>query len=91
MLLVLLLVLVLLVLLLLAPLLFVSLVLVIRYLSGQLRFATVLGAGHLVPAERPQSALALVTAALDSNRQLPPYTGPQCKRLWLGRGYGEFC
>lgn len=59
------------------------------YASG-LTFATVIGAGHLVPADMPVPAQAMVEAFLAA-RPLPPYEGPRCKRLWLGRGYGEFC
>ena len=31
-----------------------------------------------------------ITAFL-TGTPLPEYTGPKCKRLWLGRGYGNFC
>lgn len=65
---------------------------VVAYASG-LTFATLEGAGHLVPADRPREARAMVSAWL-KGEQLPPYTGAKCKRLWLGRGYGggpAFC
>ena len=62
---------------------------VTRYSSG-IQFATVLGAGHLMPGERPASASVLIKAVLN-DEALPYYTGPKCKRLWLGRGYGNFC
>jgi serine carboxypeptidase-like clade 2 len=59
------------------------------YASG-LSFVTVAGAGHLVPADRPVAALAMLGAWL-GGRPLPAYRGKPCKRLWLGRGYGDFC
>jgi carboxypeptidase C (cathepsin A) len=62
---------------------------VTRYASG-VQFVTVVGAGHLMPAERPASALILISAVL-SREELPIYTGPECLPLWLGRGYGDFC
>jgi serine carboxypeptidase-like clade II len=62
---------------------------VTRYASG-IQFATIIGAGHLTPAERPASSIALVRAVL-RGEELPRYKGPACKRLWLGRGYGTFC
>ena len=62
---------------------------VTEYASG-LTFATVAGAGHLVPADRPVAALAMLGAWLKSEA-LPAYKGKPCKRLWLGRGYGNFC
>ena len=62
---------------------------VTRYANG-IQFATIIGAGHLAPAERPASALTLINAVLRAE-PLPEYTGPACKRLWLGRGYGDFC
>jgi hypothetical protein len=34
--------------------------------------------------------LAVISAFLKA-KSLPKYTGPKCKRLWLGRGYGDFC
>ncbi len=55
-----------------------------------LTYATVSGAGHLVPADRPVSARAMIGAWL-RGEPLPPYRGKACKRLWLGRGYGAFC
>jgi hypothetical protein len=58
--------------------------------SSGLTFVTVKGAGHLVPAERPVSGLAVITAFLQGT-SLHEFTGPKCKRLWLGRGYGDFC
>lgn len=60
-----------------------------RYESG-IQFVTVIGAGHLMPGERPVSASTLISAVLHS-RELPRYDGPTCKRLWLGRAYGSFC
>ena len=62
---------------------------VTEYESG-LTFATVAGAGHLVPGDRPAAALAMLSAWA-SGKALPPYRGKACKRLWLGRGYGKFC
>ena len=62
---------------------------VTRYASG-IQFATAAGAGHLMPGERPESALALIGAVL-RDEPLPEYTGAKCKRLWLGKGYGKFC
>jgi carboxypeptidase C (cathepsin A) len=62
---------------------------VTRYASG-VQFATVVGAGHLMPAERPASAITLITAVL-GREELPLYTGPECIPLWLGQGYGDFC
>ena len=55
-----------------------------------LTYATVAGAGHLVPADRPVAARAMLAAWL-RGAPLPFYEGLPCKRLWLGRGYGEFC
>ena len=62
---------------------------VTEYASG-LTFATVAGAGHLVPADRPVAALAMLRSWAQGE-PLPPYLGKPCKRLWLGRGYGSFC
>lgn len=62
---------------------------VTEYASG-LTFVTVAGAGHLVPGDRPLAALAMVRAWLQG-APLPSYKGKACKRLWLGRGYGDFC
>ena len=62
---------------------------VTEYESG-LTFVTVSGAGHLVPADRPVASLAMMGAWL-RGEALPAYRGKACKRLWLGRGYGEFC
>jgi len=59
------------------------------YASG-LTYATIAGGGHLVPADRPQEALAMIGAFLRAE-PLPKYGGAACKRLWLGRGYGFFC
>ena len=59
------------------------------YDSG-LTYATVKGAGHMVPSVRPVAALAMMRAWL-RDEPLPPYLGKRCKRLWLGRGYGKFC
>jgi len=56
------------------------------YESG-LTFATLEGAGHLVPADRPSEARAMLAAWLRGER-LPPYTGARCQRIWLGRGFG---
>ena len=60
------------------------------YAHGQLTYTTVAGAGHLVPADRPAAALAMMGAWLRAE-PLPPYAGPRCKRLWLGKGYSSFC
>ena len=54
------------------------------------KFATIIGAGHLSPGERPASAYQLISSLL-RNEELPIYAGLKCKRLWLGRGYGQFC
>lgn len=62
---------------------------VTEYATG-LTFATVAGAGHMVPADRPAAALAMITAWA-RGEPLPAYKGKACKRLWLGRGYGNFC
>lgn len=62
---------------------------VTAYSSG-LTFVTVAGAGHLVPGDRPAAAAAMMKAWL-AGEALPAYHGKACKRLWLGRGYGEFC
>ena len=59
------------------------------YANG-IRFISIIGAGHLMPSERPASALTVINAVL-ANAELPLYSGPKCKRLWLGRGYGNFC
>ena len=59
------------------------------YASG-LTYVTVEGAGHLVPADRPVAAHTMLTHWM-SGEPLPPYTGKTCQRLWLGRGYGDFC
>ena len=40
--------------------------------------------------DRPGPALAMLRAFLHGEA-LPQYTGLKCKRLWLGRGYGDFC
>ena len=55
-----------------------------------LTYVEVIGAGHLVPAERPRSAHTMIESWV-GGRELPEYLGPKCKRLWLGRGYGTFC
>jgi len=65
---------------------------VLRYASG-LSFATVDGAGHLVPADRPQAALALVQS-LVRNEPLPAVPaapGGACTSVWMGRGYANLC
>lgn len=62
---------------------------VTRYANG-IQFVTVVGAGHLMPGERPASASTLISAVL-RGEELPAYDGPKCKRLWLGKGYGNFC
>ena len=62
---------------------------VTTYASGA-RYAEVIGAGHLVPAERPEAALTLVASWI-AGRDPPVYTGAKCKRLWGGRGYIDFC
>ena len=62
---------------------------VTEFASG-LTFVTVAGAGHLVPADRPVAALSMLGAWLHG-APLPAYEGKACKRLWLGRGYGNFC
>jgi hypothetical protein len=62
---------------------------VTQYATG-LTFVTVAGAGHLVPADRPVASLAMLGAWL-KDEPLPAYQGKACKRLWLGRGYGNFC
>ena len=62
---------------------------VTAYASG-LSYATVAGAGHLVPADRPVAAAAMLGAFV-KGMPLPAYGGARCKRLWLGRGYGNFC
>lgn len=62
---------------------------VVAYASG-LTFVTVQGAGHMVPAERPRQARALMRAVIN-NSPMPAYEGPRCKPLWLGRGYYDFC
>lgn len=58
--------------------------------EGGLRFVTLQGAGHLVPGDRPEHARAMIAAFL-SGVEMPVYEGDQCTRLWLGRGYGDFC
>jgi len=62
---------------------------VTEFESG-LTYATVAGAGHLVPADRPAAAFEMLRAWA-SREPFPPYRGQRCKRLWLGRGYGQFC
>ena len=62
---------------------------VTAYASG-LTYVTVAGAGHLVPADRPVAALAMMEAWL-AGTELPAYRGAKCSRLWLGRGWGKFC
>ena len=62
---------------------------VTEYESG-VSFVTVAGAGHLVPADRPAAALAMISAWA-RGESMPAYKGKACKRLWLGRGYGDFC
>ena len=59
------------------------------YTAG-LTFVTVDGAGHLVPADRPQAAHAMVSAFL-SAEPMPTYRGATCTPLWLGRGWGDLC
>lgn len=64
---------------------------VTRYARGAgLTFVTVQGAGHLVPADRPEEGRALVATFL-AGGSLPAYTGKACQRLWAGRGYSDFC
>jgi len=58
--------------------------------NGSLTFATVVGSGHLVPGDRPKSARSMI-AAFVKGQPLPEYSGLQCERYWLGRGYGNFC
>merc|ERR1712217_372519 len=62
---------------------------VVTYSNG-LTFATINGAGHLVPADRPIPARTMVASFLN-NKPLPVYTGDKCTRIWLGRGWGNFC
>lgn len=62
---------------------------VTEYESG-LTFVTVAGAGHLVPGDRPVAALSMIRSWVAAE-PLPAYKGKPCKRLWLGRGYGNFC
>ena len=62
---------------------------VTAYASG-LTYVTVAGAGHLVPADRPIAALAMMEAWV-AGTELPAYRGAKCSRLWLGRGWGKFC
>lgn len=62
---------------------------VTSYASGA-TLATIAGAGHLVPGDRPVQALSMMNAWLQGH-SLPEYTGASCKRLWLGRGWGNFC
>jgi hypothetical protein len=63
---------------------------VTEYAGGNLTFVTVAGAGHLVPADRPIASHTMLGAWLHGE-QMPTYQGAPCKRLWLGRGYGDFC
>mmetsp|Transcript_65728 Transcript_65728/g.140612 ORF Transcript_65728/g.140612 Transcript_65728/m.140612 type:complete len:525 (-) Transcript_65728:24-1598(-) len=58
--------------------------------SGRLTFATVEGAGHVVPADRPIAARTMIGAFV-GGLPLPDYRGAKCERYWLGRGYGSFC
>ena len=58
--------------------------------GGVLTYATVQGAGHLVPADRPATALAMISSFV-RGEPLPPYEGVACKPLWTGRGYMDFC
>ena len=62
---------------------------VITYGSG-LTLATIAGAGHMVPGDRPVQAQSMLTSWL-GGVELPEYKGAACKRLWLGRGWGDFC
>lgn len=62
---------------------------VVVYASG-LTFATVQGAGHLVPGDRPQAALAMLNAFVQA-KPLPNMPSGQCSDVWLGRGYVNFC
>lgn len=62
---------------------------VTEYASG-LTFATLEGAGHLVPGDRPQAARVMIDAFL-RGVPLPPYEGQPCNQVWLGRGWGAFC
>ena len=62
---------------------------VTQYATG-LTFATVEGAGHLVPADRPEATRAMMAAWLRSE-PLPAYGGAACTPVWLGRGWGDLC
>lgn len=62
---------------------------VVTYASG-LTFATVRGAGHLVPGDRPQAAHTMIEA-FARGEPLPSPSGTRCSQVWMGRGYADFC
>jgi len=55
-----------------------------------LTFATIEGAGHFVPADRPRQARAMLGAFV-RGEALPEYTGRACTPLWLGRSAQSLC
>eukprot|EP00947_MAST-08B_sp_MAST-8B-sp1_P002985 g2985.t1 len=63
---------------------------VTTYMGGLLTYATIEAAGHMVPADAPVQAQTMLEHWM-AGLPLPEYRGQRCKRLWLGRGYGDFC